>query len=176
MVDAETLEGEGDVETPIESTTEEVDVEELKKKALAYEAQKVRAEKAEKALKKYMSNPPEQVGSSVDPVELVRLGKKLQDYSDDELDLGVTLAKSKKPEDILKAFENPIVQAGIKAQREKVEKEKGLKPSGTQTESEKPKELREQLNSMSMKEKEEFLEKIGAYRSPRPRSDSRKIG
>lgn len=167
LVEGETLEAQEGEETPEESPAEEFDIEDLKKKASAYEAQKIRAEKAEKSLKKYMQAPEKE--SSVDSVDLIKLGKKLQDYSDDELDFVVGYAKSKKPEDILKALENPYIQAGVKSQREKVEKEKlSLKPTGTQEEKDKPKSLAQQINTASMEEKEELLTKYGFYRNPTP--------
>lgn len=62
------------------------------------------------------------------------------------------------------------------AHRNKVEKENTLKPSGTQTESDKPKSLSEQINAATMSEKEALLEKYGLYKSPRPRTDSSSIG
>lgn len=172
-VEGETLEAQEN-ETAEVSQTEEFDIEDLKKKASAYEAQKIRAEKAEKSLKKYMQTP-EKV-SSVDSVDLIKLGKKLQDYSDDELDFVVGYAKSKKPEDILKALENPFIQSGIKSQREKVEKENlSLKPSGTQTETDKPKGIAEQIKNADITEKEEMLKKLGLYRDPTPQNRFKRV-
>lgn len=60
------------------------------------------------------------------------------------------------------------------AYRSKVEKEKGLKPNGTQPEGDKPKTLGERLASASLAEKEKILAEAGLYKTPRPRSD-RKI-
>ena len=172
-VEGDTLVTEGERETPTETPTENVvDKEEYLKKLEAYEAQKKRAEKAEAELKKLKSQPTVEV----DSVDLIKLGKKLQDYSDDELDFVVDYAKSKKPEAVLKALENPYVQAGIEAQRKKVEKEKSLKPSGTQAISDKPKSLAEEMNSADMAKKEELLKKYGLYKDPRPRIDGKRIG
>lgn len=157
-------------ETP--ETNVEEEMEALRKKAEIAENYKTRAEKAE-ALAKALKNQPK---SDVDALDFIKLGKKLETYSEEEIDFAVNHAKSKNPKDILEAFNDEMVQLAITAKREKVEKEKSLKPSGTQSETEKPKNLSDQLSSMTIKEKEEYLEKIGAYRSPRPRSDSRSFG
>jgi hypothetical protein len=123
-----------------------------------------------------MSMPAPEVESSVDSVALIKLGKKLKDFSEEELDFAVDFAKSKKPDDILKALENTYVQAGIQAQRQKVEKEKALKPSGTQSVSDKPKTLSEQLRDAPLSDKEEILKKMGLYKDFKPRADGRSIG
>lgn len=139
------------------------DFNKLNRKAIAYEANK--------------KNPIIRQDNPVDSVDLIKLGKKLQDYSDVELDFVTEFAKSKKPEDILKALENPFIQQGIKSQREKVEKENlTLKPSSTQSESERPKTLHERLSNASMEEKEKILIEMGGYKSPRPRGERTNIG
>jgi len=157
-------------EQPVEKTQEEVqddkivlsksDFNKLNRKAIAYETTK--------------KNPINNTGNQLDSVDLIKLGKKLQDYSDEELDFVTEHAKSKKPEDILKALENPYIRAGIEAQREKVEKEKlTLKPSGTQPDYDAPKSLEERLESArTQKEKQEILEEYGLYQEPRRRPDS----
>lgn len=169
------LNPEVEAETPTESAEEVVDIETYKKQIDAYQAQKVRAEKAEAELKKIKSQPA--TISSAEPLDLIKLGKQLQNYSDEELDFVAGAAKSKKPEDILKALENPFIQSGITAHREKVEKEKTLKPSGAQGMNDKPQTATEKiLSSDSMAEKEEMLKKLGLYRDPRPRADHKSIG
>lgn len=63
------------------------------------------------------------------------------------------------------------------AYRAKVEKElQTLKPSGAQSESERPKTLEQQLAGATVAEKEEILTKIGMYKSPRPRQDRVNLG
>ncbi len=168
----ETLEATEQVETP--ETQPGVDVEELKKKAELAENYRIRAEKAEKALK---HKPQEISKEGVDSIDLIKLGKKLQDYSDDELDFVTEFAKSKKPEDVLRALENPFVQKGISAYREQLEKERlSLKPSSTQSESEQPKSLIERLKTASLAEKEKLLKEAGLYKEYRPRADRVNIG
>ena len=104
----DTLNPEGEVETPIESTEEQVDIEALKKEAELAKNYKVRAEKAEAEAKKLRARPVES-HDSVDSIDLIKLGKKLQDYSDDELDFVTKFAGTKKPEEVLKALENPFL-------------------------------------------------------------------
>lgn len=166
-------------ETPVvEETTEETvepekeetvvlkksDYTKLNRKAIAYDAKK--------------DKPPIiNTDNPIDSVDLIKLGKKLQDYSDEEIDFATEVAKSKKPEDILKALENPFVKEGIKSYREKVEKEKqALKPSSNQPDSEMPRTLTERLANASMEEKEKILSEIGAYKSPRPIGERKNIG
>lgn len=173
QVEEETL----DTPTVEEETPEtpQVDLEEIRKKAELAENYKIRAEKAEKALKQKPNNQPV---SPVDSIDMIKLGKKLKDYSDEELDFVTEFAKSKNPEEILKALENPFVQSGISAYREKVEKEKlTLRPTGTQSESDKPLSITEKLaKAGSMADKEKILKEVNLYKEFRPRSDRTNIG
>ena len=163
----ETPETSAEEETTEETIPEEEtvilkksDFNKLNRKAIAYET---------------IKKAPQE--KSADSIDLIKLGKKLQDYSDDELDFVTDYAKSKKPEDILKALDNPYIQQGIKAQREVLEKEKlALAPSSTQAETDRPKSLGERLAGASLEEKEKILTDAGLYKSPRPRSDRVFIG
>jgi len=58
-----------------------------------------------------------------DPLEVVKLGKALKDYSDEETEFIIRNSPSKNIEGIVKAEKDPWVQAAIKSQREKVERE-----------------------------------------------------
>jgi hypothetical protein len=58
----------------------------------------------------------------------------------------------------------------------KAEKEKALKPSATQSDSDKPKSLTEKLASASMADKEKILTEAGLYKQFRPRADRTNIG
>ena len=63
------------------------------------------------------------------------------------------------------------------AYRQKVEKEQlSLKPSGTQSESDKPMSFTDRLKSASLADKEKLLEEVGLYKSPRPRADRVNLG
>ena len=167
----ETVVEEGTVEeTPIEPQEQpkeetvvltKADFNKLNRKAIAYEATKNKAA---------IISPD----NSINTIDQIKLGKKLVDYSDDELDFVVDYAKSKKPEDVLKALENPFVQMGIKANREKVEKEKlTLKPTGTQSETEANRSPEERLQlAQTEEEKQTILEEMGLYSEPRRRPDA----
>lgn len=135
---------------------------------------KIRAEKAEKSLpqKDLSKGSP----GNPDAIDLIKLGKKLQDYTDDELDFVTEHAKSKKPEDILKALENPFIQAGIEANRQKVAKERqALTPSDTQSEANAPKSLAEKLAGASLEDKEKLLTEMGLYKAPSRKYNSIKL-
>jgi len=162
----ETTEEQSDELIPQEDTVilSKADYNKLNRKAIAYDTVK----KSPQVVK---------VDSSIDSIDQIKLGKKLHDYSDDELDFVTEHAKSKKPEDVLKALENPFVQAGIKAHRESLEKEKlALKPNGTQSELDKPRSLAERLANASIGEKEGILKDMGLYKEFRPRADKTNIG
>lgn len=140
------------------------DYNKLNRKAIAYES-----------LKK---NPPIiNQEKSINTIDQIKLGKKLVDYSDEELDFLVDMAKSKDPEVILKTLENPYVQAGIQANRQKVEKERlTLKPNSTQSESDTPVSLEYALaNAKNDSEREEILREAGLYSEPRRRTDGPQI-
>jgi hypothetical protein len=109
-----------------------------------------------------------------DPIDLIKLGKKLQDYDDEELDFVTKFAGTKNPEEVLKALENDFVKSAIDSHRKEVEKKRTLKPNGAGSEGDKPKSLKEQLAGMSISEKEELLKKMGGYRDFRPRQDRTK--
>lgn len=123
-----------------------------------------------------LKNQPKEQKETVDALEFIKLGKKLQDYSDTEIDFATEVAHSKSPESILKALENPMVKLAIQANREKEAKELSLKPSGTQSESDTPKSLTERLASASLADKEKILQEAGLYKSPRPRADRVNLG
>jgi hypothetical protein len=154
-VEEETIEEEVPQEDTI--VLKKSDYNKLNRKAIAYEAVK-------KSPKQEVS-----VGSQLDSVDLIKLGKKLQDYTDEELDFVTEFAKSKKPEDILKALENPFVKQGITASRETIEKQKlSVKPSGTQPESDAPRTLAEKLaNARTLAEKQTIFEEYGLYSEPK---------
>jgi len=162
----ETTTEQSDELIPQEETVilSKVDYNRLNRKAIAYDTVK--------------KNPPiTKQDSGIDSIDQIKLGKKLHDYSDEELDFVTDHAKSKKPEDILRVLEDPFVQAGIKAHREKLEKERlVLTPSSTQSESGKPKSLNERLASASLADKEQILREVGLYKDPKKRSDTVNIG
>lgn len=62
------------------------------------------------------------------------------------------------------------------AYQTKKEKELSIRPTGTQTEAEKPKSLTDKLATASMEERERLLEEAGLWKTPRPRADRTNIG
>lgn len=179
LVTDETLTVQGEDETPqnpspADNAEVKAEVEELKKKAALAENYKIRAEKAEKALR---IRPEVIKDDSPDSIDLIKLGKKLQDYSDDELDFVTEHAKSKRPDDILKALENEFIQIGIKARREKLEKERlTLHPTSNQGDAENPMSFTDKLKTGSLADKEKLLREMGLYKEVRPRTDRTNIG
>jgi hypothetical protein len=115
--------------------------------------------------------------SSVEALDFIKLGKKLQNYSDEEIDFATEVAKSKSPDAILAALDNEMVQLAISARREKLEKEQlALKPTGTQSDSDAPRSFSERLATASVADKEKILTEAGLYKSPRPRADRVNLG
>ena len=58
-----------------------------------------------------------------DPLEIVKLGKVLKDYDENETEFIIRNASSKDIDGIVKAEKDPMVQAAITATRDKVAKE-----------------------------------------------------
>jgi hypothetical protein len=129
------------------------------------------------ALKNPTTTPTSDSAPNVDTLDLIKLGKKLQDYTDEEIDFAATYSKSTRPEDILKALGDEMVQLAISAKRDKVDKEKkALTPTGTQPDGAKPQSFLEKLASASIEEKEKLLTEAGLYKTPKARSDRSHIG
>lgn len=79
-----------------------------------------------------------------------------------------------KPLSELREDENFVIwQSGYTAKKEK---ELSLKPSGTQSVSDKPQSFTEKLAKASVADKEKILTEAGLYKSPRPRADRIDLG
>lgn len=83
-----------------------------------------------------------------------------------------TTGKSLK--DLRASEDFQLWQSAYQAKKEK--ESLSLKPSTTQSESERPKTLTEKLRTASLAEKESILAEAGLYKSPRPRLDRVEIG
>lgn len=69
--------------------------------------------------------------SSNDPLEVVKLGKVLKDYSEEETEFIIRNASTKDIDGIIGAEKDPMVQAAIQATREKVANDNAIpEPSG----------------------------------------------
>lgn len=150
-------------ESPKEEETvvlKKSDYVKLNRKAIAYETNK---------------NKPIDV-KSLDVEDYIDISASLEGLDQKEKEFlarehkqtGKPLTEIRKDEDFL------LWQS---AYRQKVEKERlTLKPSSTQSESEKPRTLNEKLQGASLEEKEKILSEAGYYKSPRPKSDRQNIG
>jgi hypothetical protein len=78
-----------------------------------------KSEKLEKELTELRGKPAETNLT----MEAIKVGKKLDKFSEEEIDSIVKIIKSDKPSDILSALENPLIMQGIQTAREKVTKE-----------------------------------------------------
>lgn len=100
-----------------------------------------KAEKAEQKLNTFNqpSNPsPEPKKDNVeiweapqDPLEVVRLGKALQNYDPEETEFIIRNASNKTIDGIIKAEQDEMVQLAIKSRREKVAKENKIPAPGS---------------------------------------------
>jgi len=95
---------------------------EEKVKVLEEEMEKIKpSSKAEEG--KQNEEEVEEWSAPTDPIEIVRLGKVLNGYSEEEIEFIMRNAPTRDVEGIIGATKDPWVQAAIKAQREKVAKE-----------------------------------------------------
>jgi alanyl-tRNA synthetase len=106
-------------ETPEETTVDNSQLEE-KNKQLFERAKKAEAEAKELRAKVGEAKPSE----SNLTMEAIMVGKKLDKYSEEEIQSIAKIIKSDKPSDILAALDNPFIKQGIDTAREKVTKEK----------------------------------------------------
>ncbi|HDY66392.1 MAG TPA: hypothetical protein ENH85_01225 [Candidatus Scalindua sp.] len=66
--------------------------------------------------------------ASKDPLEIIKFNKTLQKYSEEETEFIMRNAPTKNLEGIIKATEDPMVQAAIQGMRDKVAKENKVPP------------------------------------------------
>ncbi len=126
----ETPEEETLEEKPIEEEkppkkTEE-SVEELKAQRDKLYARLKKAEEKAKALESKSSDKTESL-----TLEAIKVGKKLEKYSDEIIDSVANVIKSDNPKDILEALENPYIKQGIEVEMKKVADAKKIPGSGS---------------------------------------------
>lgn len=93
-----------------------------------------KAKKAEETLKTFKpkSENVEEWKAPSDPLEVVKLGKVLKDYDEQETEFIIKNAPTRDIEGIIKAEKDEMVQFAIKSRREKVAKENKVpSPSST---------------------------------------------
>lgn len=134
--ETETPETETETETP-ETPTEKTDKSKELLSALAQKEHfRTKTEALETKVKELEGklSQPIHTEKSVfaDPLQAVKLGKALQDYSEEELGVIMDVAKSTTPEAILEAANKQWVRDAIQSKREKVALEKrALEPDTT---------------------------------------------
>jgi len=160
-----------EAETSQETQTEAPLTKEQKSKLDSFD--RIYAENKVMKAKLKQTNPPEEKETSEeeveeweapsDPLEVVKLGKVLKDYTEEETEFIIRNAPTKNIDGIINAEKDEMVQLAIKSKREKVAKEKALNPSTTQSETPiKPKTLEEALAACKTREeKEKILTEMG---------------
>jgi hypothetical protein len=89
---------------------------------------RTKAERLEKELSEAKGKPAE----ATITLEAIKIGKKLEKYSDEVIDDVAKVIKSTNPNDILAALENPYIKRGIEAkQQEEINKSKVPGSSGS---------------------------------------------
>ncbi len=120
---------------------------------------RTKAEEAETRLKGLEgvkpSVPDEIWKASNDPLEVVRLGKTLKDYSEEETEFIIRNAQTKDIEGIIKAEKDTFVQSAIQSMREKVAKE-GKIPSPSSGGSSGKEYTYEEIGKMTPAEHKKF--------------------
>jgi hypothetical protein len=120
----ENQEGKEIPETPAEKTEDKS--KELQSALAQKEHFREKVDKLEKELEKFKpkehkQEPKEEVWEATgDPMESVRLGKSLKDFSEEETEFIIRNAPTKNVEGIIKASKDEWVLAAIEKQREKV--------------------------------------------------------
>lgn len=172
-VEGETTQNTTATETATEADTKSAELE-AKNRQMFERAKKAEAEA--KALKVQNENLKSASTKSLDVEDYIDISASLEGLDQREKEklakehklTGRSLAEIRKDEDFL-LWQN--------AYRAKAEKERlTLKPSGTQSESDRPKSLTEKLAGASIIEKEKLLKEAGLYKEFRPRADRREIG
>ena len=120
-------------------------------------------------------NPPKVVKPALDVEDYIDISASLEGLDPREK---AYLAKQHKltgkPLNEIRQDEDFVLWQG--AYRTKIEKELAVKPSGTQSETDKPRTFTEQISSASLADKEKLLVEAGLYKPHRPRSDRVDIG
>ena len=167
------LEKDTPPETNLEKATPETQPEKTDDKSIDVQsvlAQKehfrTKAEKLETELNE-LKNKPAPVANptqGIDPLEVVKLGKAVAAYDEEETSFIIRNAKDKSPKGIIDASKDEWVQTAITARREKVAKEKQIlgpsSPGSTPTFT--PKSPSE-IGKMPQKEYDEYISQLRNY-------------
>jgi len=162
----------------VEESSETPEGENLNKKskelqsALAqkehFKAKFEQSQKEIEELKKVKPIPSGEPKKESTPIEMVRLARALEGFSEEEVDFITRNATEKSIDGIINASKDEWVRTAIQARREKVEREsKTPEPSTKQGVGESNKELKD----MTLDEKDEWFKKRGFIKGfPKPKS------
>lgn len=157
-------ETEEETETPEETPQEEKPEAEPEKSkelqsALAQKKHyKEKADKAQKELDKFKKASDTNLPSPANPMEVVKLAKALEGYSEEEVSFISRNASGDSIDDIINATKDDWVKTAIQSKRDKVELEKAT-PSPTAPASLKGK-TEADLKKMSGKDYNSYIKKI----------------
>ena len=168
-----TLEKDTPPETNLEKATPETQPEKTDDKSIDVQsvlAQKehfrTKAEKLETELNELRNKPaPASIATqAIDPLEVVKLGKSLSDYDEEETSFIIRNAKDKSPQGIIGASKDEWVQTAIKARREKVAKEKQiLGPSNPGSTPSFMQKSPSEIGKMPQAEYDKYIESLKNY-------------
>lgn len=120
-------------------------------------------------------NPPTASTKSLEIDDFINISASLEGMDQREKEYLAEQHKlTGRPLNEIKQDEN--FQLWQTAYKQKVEKERALKPSSTQTVSDKPMSLGDKLKGATLEEQEILLSEAGLYSSPRPKADRVTIG
>jgi len=153
----EETKGEETPETPEAEKPDDDKSKELQSAIAQKKAYRVKYEKAQKELNKLKETPETKLPTSTNPMEVVKLAKALEGYSEEEVSFITRNATDESIDGIIKATKDDWVKTAIQSQRDKVDKEKGT-PSPTSPASIKGKSDAD-IAKMSDKEYNAFIRK-----------------
>lgn len=142
-----------DVKTPpTEGTVTQPKSEE---KTVPYE----RFKKVNDELTKYKSQPKETPNANL-TLEAIKVGKKLEKYSEDEIDSIAKIIKSDNPNDILAALDNDFIKQGIQSERRKVAEKNKIPAPGSSSPFGSMRKSPEEIQKMSKEEFQAYEERM----------------
>jgi hypothetical protein len=146
-----------DVKTPQEEDTSTPS--KIEEKTVPYQRFKEVNDKYQELRKTNPGESTPKSGQSL-TLEAIKVGKKLEKYSEEEIDSVAKMVKSSDPNAILEALDNPFIKQGIELERKKVQdKNKVLAPGsnspfGTAVKS------TDELRKMSAQELQDYETKL----------------
>jgi hypothetical protein len=165
-----------DAQTPTESAPQKAEERVPRERLNEEVAKRRKAEEEARSLKERAEKLQKVASKSLDVEDYIDISAALEGLDQREKSYlaeqhklsGKTLSEIRNGEDF------SLWQSAYRA---KVEKERQtLSPSSKQSESERPKSLTQKLKEASLADKEKILSEAGLYKTPKPRTDVRRIG